>query len=99
MRQVIPSGKTFIRRIIDLLRLPAAATPFSHICLIRGFRSDIEWWCQFLPSWNGLSFLPPTHYAPHAVITSDASGKWDVGHIHLMVGSSLAGHFPGQLWI
>ena len=94
--KVIPSGKTFTRRIIDLLGLPAAATPFSHIRLNCGFRSNMEWWCQFLPSWNGVSLLPPIHYAPHAVITSDASGKW---HIHLMVGSSLVGHFPGQLCI
>ena len=77
--RVVTSGKTFTRRIIDLLRLPSASAPSGHIRLNRGFRSDIEWRCRFLPSWNGVSLLPPTHYAPHAVVTSDASGNWGCG--------------------
>ena len=73
--KVVPTGRPFIRRITDLLRLPAAASPRAFIRLNAGFSSDIEWWCQFLPGWNGKSLLPPAPTTPHATITSDASGN------------------------
>ena len=77
--RVVHAGKTFTRRIIDLLHLPSMAFPHGHVRLNCGFRSDIEWWCQFLPSWNGVTFLPPTRSSPHIILTSDASGNWGCG--------------------
>ena len=63
--RVVHAGKTFTRRIIDLLHLPSMAFPHGLNC---GFRSDIEWWCQFLPSWNGSPFFPPQDL-PHILFS------------------------------
>ena len=73
--KVVPTGRPFICRITDILRLPAAASPKAFIRLNAGFLSDIKWWCQFLPGRNGKSILPPAPATPHATITSDASGN------------------------
>ena len=32
----------------------------TMICLNAGFRAGLAWWQEFLPLWNGISFLPPT---------------------------------------
>ena len=75
----MPAGKPFIRRVSDLLRLPATSSPKAHLLLNAGYRSDISWRCLFLPHWNGRSFLPPQATTPHAKVTSDASGTWSCG--------------------
>ena len=57
--------------MIGLMKV--AKQPHHHLQL----SSDLQWWCMFLPRWNGRSILHqplPTHS-----ITSDASGSWGCG--------------------
>ena len=81
--KVVRSGRTFLRRMIDLLhsvhRHPNDKTP---IRLNRGFRSDLAWWQAFMVHWNGISFLPPPSHLPVIELTTDASGSWGAGAWH-----------------
>lgn len=45
--QVIRSRRTFLRRIIALLRIPSATQGHHHIRLNREFRADLQWWTTF----------------------------------------------------
>jgi hypothetical protein len=82
--KVVRSGRSFLRRMLDLLHAvhhpPNSTTP---IRLNAGFRADLAWWREFLPLWNGVSFLPPPSYLPRTELTSDASGSWGCGAWHL----------------
>ena len=71
--RVIRPGRSFLRRMIDLLRIPYR--PHHHVRLGVPFRADLQWWATFAERWNGVAILAPT--APAAVeVISDASGHW-----------------------
>ena len=69
---VVKLGRTFLRRMLDLLRLPSTTEPHHHIRLNKSFRSDLRWWATFLPTWNGIRMLSETPAT--AAIISDAWG-------------------------
>ena len=51
-----------------------------HIHLNASFRSDLQWWATFLPTWNGVSMMSVPSRANHdAFMISDASGNWGCG--------------------
>ena len=53
--KVVKPGQIFLRRMIDLA---ASVNKFSHhISMNSEARRDIQWWLDFLPSWNGVSFF------------------------------------------
>jgi len=88
---VVRPGRTFLRRMISLSCV--ASELHHHIRLNRGFRSDLQWWAQFLPTWNGTSMMTATvRSPPAAVITTDASGSWGCG------GFSSLGHWFQLQW-
>ena len=75
--KVIRPGRSFLRRMIDLLhgshaRRRRAAT----IRLNLGFRSDLAWWREFITSWNRVAFLSPPELLPSTEMATDASGSW-----------------------
>ena len=73
--KVVKPGRTFVRHMIDLAT--TAKELHHHICLNRGFQSDLLWWATFLKEWNAVGMLPTiTHLPPNQSITSDASGTW-----------------------
>ena len=78
--KVVRSGRSFLRRMIDLLK----GTKHRHPCrphpirLNKAFRSDLAWWRAFVRRWNGISFLPPPPTLPRLHMASDASGSWGV---------------------
>ena len=75
--KVVRSGRSFLRRILDLLHAVSSHPTRPHpILLNRDFRSDLMWWHTFVASWNGVSFLHPPPYLPCLHMTSDASGSW-----------------------
>ena len=82
--KVVRSGRSFLRRMIDLLKgvwhRPPRPPP---IRLNKSFRSDLQWWRSFVASWNGVSFLSPPVYCPRLQMASDASGTWGCGAWHL----------------
>lgn len=51
--------------------------PHHCIRLNNAARADLAWWIEFLPHWNGLSFLLPD--LPLILVTSDALGSWGCG--------------------
>ena len=52
---VVAHGRTFLRRLINLLRYSKRHQKF--IRLNKECRLDLKWWSEFLPSWNGISFF------------------------------------------
>ena len=78
--KVVQSGRTFLRRLIDL----AHSWPLLSHCIYinTDFKSDLLWWHLFLRKWNGLSLLA-THLArtPSFTVMSDASGSWGCGAV------------------
>ena len=75
---VVKPGRTFLRRVIDLLRLPSATRGHHHIRLNREFRADLCWWNTFASHWNGVAIIPCLA-EPAFSVTTDASGSWGCG--------------------
>ena len=75
---VVRPGRTFLRRMINL---STVAKELHHrIRLNLGFRSDLQWWATFLPSWNGVGIMRGAWLGGSEVtMTSDASGSWGCG--------------------
>ena len=73
---VIHPGRSFLRRMIDLLRLPRRH--HHQLRLNKQFRADLRWWLTFASHWNGRALFPLTRPARFEV-TSDASGHWGCG--------------------
>lgn len=71
--KVIPSGRTFLRRLIDL---SCTVKKLSyHITLNKEARLDIKWWLDYLPTWNGSHKIidPQMTPAPSIELFTDAS--------------------------
>ena len=82
--KVVRSGRSFLRRMIDLLKGVRHHPLRPHpIRLNRSFRSDLTWWRSFVSKWNGVSFLPPPSHLPRLQMASDTSGSWCCGAWHL----------------
>ena len=79
--KVVPSGRTFFRRMINLL---SAFRREDHpIRLNREFHLDLSWWLEFFQSWNGYSFLLSPRWAPirDLHVSSDTAGSVEYGAI------------------
>ena len=89
--KVVPSGRTFIRRLIDLAKSVSRLS--HHISLNDGARQDIDWWLQFLPTWNGKQKIldPFITLCPDINLYTDASGC-------LGFGIYFNGHWISQRW-
>ena len=74
--KVIRPGRSFLRRMIDLLRV--SHRPHHHIRLNHQFRADLLWWRTFAAHWNWVTSLPAV-MSPACEVTSDASGHWGCG--------------------
>ena len=79
--KVIPPGRSFLRRMIDLLC--AFRSPHHPIRLNVEFRSDLAWWIEFFGSWDGVSFfrMPSITSLPDMFIASDAAGAAGFGAV------------------
>ena len=75
---IVKPGRSFLRRMITL---STVAKQLHHrIRLNRAFRSDLRWWAQFLPIWNGTGMMSAVARCGFtATLTSDASGSWGCG--------------------
>ena len=77
---IIRPGRTFLRRLIELIKGSHNRSASSFLRLNIAARSDIQWWSTFIESWNGLSMmLPLRQQNPEVILTSDASGSWGCG--------------------
>ena len=79
--RVVQPGRTFLRRMIDLLCC------FRHanhpIRLNVEFRRDLHWWLSFVQEWNGVSFFLSSELSPlpNLMVSSDASGSRGFGAV------------------
>lgn len=75
--QVVRPGRTFTRRLIDLSK--RAHYLHHHIKLNGEAKKDMEWWLQYLPSWNGINMFYEEQWSSNKVLHlyTDAS---DVGY-------------------
>ena len=74
--KVIPPGRPFLRRAIELLKV--ARRRHHHIRLSKEFRADMLWWKYFAAQWNGASLVVKEE-GDQVLLTSDASGTWGCG--------------------
>ena len=76
--KVVRSGRLFLRRLIDLST--TAHKLHHHINLNAEARKDIQWWLDFLRTWNGISIFSDDNWTPASdlLIFTDASSK--IGH-------------------
>ena len=77
--KVIPSGRLFLRRLIDLCK--TIKRQHHHVSLNSAGRQDISWWQEFLSKWNGKSLIqaPDWSNASDLHIFTDASGSIGFG--------------------
>ena len=75
--QVVPPGKTFMRRLFKLKAAMGQAR--GKIRLNNGFRSEIMWWATFLEPWNGVRMMKDNSQQQAASIWTDASGSFGCG--------------------
>ena len=71
--KVVHLGRTFVCRVIQLT---ASVRSRNHFIRLNAeFRSDLQWWYQFIEGWNGVGILQDP--AARAMdIESDTSGGW-----------------------
>ena len=94
--KVAPQGRTFLRRMINLL---SAFRRDDHpIHINQEFRLDLKWWQELFESWTGYS-LPTPRWAlvPDFQVSSDASRAIGFGAIlgsHWFTGTWNADQMP-----
>jgi hypothetical protein len=89
--QVIPQSKPFLCHLFDFQSW--FQSPFSHLHILSGIKSDIAWWLVFSMHWNGICILQPSH--PLVELFTDASGKKGLGGVldHCWFASHIARQF------
>ena len=90
--KVTLSGRTFIRRLIDL---STTVNKLSHRkSLNSAAREDLRWWSSVLPSWNGKYEIlePSLTQSVHVNLFTDASGREGFGIY--FDGKWVAGRWP-----
>ena len=76
--KVIRPGRTFLRRMFELLRGARRGQRFLR--LNAAFRSDLQWWHLFMAQWNGVTMMGKQHQAlTGPQLYSDASGTFGCG--------------------
>ena len=81
--KVVKCGRIFLRRLIDLST--TVHRLHHHISINSEARKDIQWWVEFLPSWNGIELFQDEFVSSDDIeLFTDASGF------------GLGGYFNGQ---
>ena len=77
--KVVPPGRTFTRRLIDLSTTGKHLNTVLH--LTPEAQADISWWQAYLPSWNGRTLIPDLSWtrAPDFELFTDAAGTIGYG--------------------
>lgn len=112
--KVVPQGRPFVRRLIDLLSVTKES--YHHIRLNKESWSDLAWWKTYVNAWNGISFLQLTHQlVPSVNVFTDASGSFGRGaiwgtlwvqgqwpsdwlHVNIMVKKLVPVVLAGAIW-
>ena len=62
--KIVQPGRIFLRRLINLST--TVVKLHHHVTLNSEAKADIEWWCQFLPSWSQSTLIPETYSITHS---------------------------------
>ena len=77
---VVTPGRTFLRRLINLIKSAHHRPGSSFLRLNRKARSDILWWLTSIEDLNGLSMMRHSQcQQTDIILTSDALGSWGCG--------------------
>jgi hypothetical protein len=80
--KVIRPGRLYLSRLIAALRagVPGPVRYSARRRLSADFQADLRWWTDVMPSWNGISIIPPLLplESPDLIFKTDASG-WGYG--------------------
>ena len=73
--KVIPSGRIFLRRLIDLST--TVEKLHYHLPLSQEAKLDLKWWLEILPHWSGKSLILESQWTSSKAMElfTDASGK------------------------
>jgi hypothetical protein len=75
--KVVYGGRTFLRRLIDAQH--SVSRPLHHVKVSGGMRLDLDWWQQFLPTFNGQTQLVPSMPVSYDDLATDASSSYGYG--------------------
>jgi hypothetical protein len=75
--KVVYGGRTFLRRLIDAQW--SVQRPSHHIRIDVSMRLDLEWWHDFLPSFNGQTQLIPSLPVLYDDSATDALSSYGYG--------------------
>jgi hypothetical protein len=75
--KVVYGGGTFLRRLIDAQW--SVQRPSHHIRINASMRPYLEWWRDFLPSFNGQTQLIPSLPVSYNDLATDASSSYGYG--------------------
>ncbi len=66
----VRQGRVFVSRILNFLRTMEEGVVYL---IPQEMRGDLKWFSRYLPTFNGVSLIPPLHWSePDAVLASDA---------------------------
>ncbi len=71
---IVKPGRIFLWRIVE--EMQRGQTMESQVQLSEEFFSELDWWIQLLPEWNGVSIIPEFQWVSNADfdLFTDASG-------------------------
>ena len=89
--KVIPPGRTFLRRMIDLATTMASLD--TTITLTASFTQDLTWWHDFIDTWNGRSFFMSPKWLPNTALELYTDSSGSIGY-----GAYFQGHWFNGKW-
>ena len=89
--KVVRGGRTFSRRIIDLLTALPDGNPRIHVS--NEFKLDLQWWIDFAANFNGVACVIEDNFGQGPIIFSDSSLT---GYGYVMGPYWQAGYFSSE---
>ena len=97
----INGNMAFVTSPVGIHPLRCTKPTIKFIRLNKPSRLDLQWWNEFLPSWNGISFFDLSEWAPvpDFALTTDASGSKGIGALIMMSGLRHPGCPRNSTWV
>ena len=78
--KVVKPGRMFLRRLIELSTTVSSLN--HHIDLNNEARADINWWSEFLPTWNGIALFQQNLTTSHSIQLFTDASKAGLGAVY-----------------
>lgn len=93
--RIIPQGRSFISRLLDLSK--SVQNLSDVVVLNEGCRSDLQFWCKLLHSWNGISFFYNDRVEPSNELSLFTDAAPSVGFAGLLGNEWFADIWPQEI--